>query len=155
MDNEFSQAMLVAPVIPSDFEALAGNTKTSFAQALINLLNGSIVTGINPDQPSNFDLGQMQNQITTLQSQVAALQLTQQIVTLTNQAAGLITVAFPSPMPSTSYSVGVAPITTNTSLGGFTWGLIVGSQTTTQCQIRVDGSTGPYDIAVVITQLGG
>lgn len=70
MDNITSLPKIVTPQIPSDFEAKAGTSKTDFAKVILQLIAGAKITGIIQEQPSPFDLGAMQSNISRLESEV-------------------------------------------------------------------------------------
>lgn len=150
MDNAFSQAQLSLPPVPENFEAMAGSSKSDLVRAILNLLASAQITGINTDEPSSIDLGQLQNQIQSLQTQVTNNAVTIIQVPMSGVPAGLVTVAFDS-VQTNVYSVDVAFITTGTTTAP-AWSLISGSQQQNQCQIFIGGSS-TWSIVVTITTL--
>lgn len=152
MDNEFSQASIEVPVVPANFEATTGNSKRSFAAAILALLRGASIRGINVEQPQNFDLAELQNRITKLESDAAANTLRQRTIPFTGIVSGTVTTVPFEDIGTLGYWVDVCFTTANAALGSATWSLIEGSKQTAQCQVRVDGTAGPYKFEVhVIT----
>jgi len=73
MDNTSSAPTLVVPVVPSDFEAKCGTSKTDLVRAVLELLQGSKIAGITADAPSPYDLAAISSQLASVTADVASL----------------------------------------------------------------------------------
>lgn len=152
MTNSFSQVTIKVPTIPADFEAKAGTTKTDLAEAILALISGSQLNGVNLDSPDNFDLNEINNRLKSVEEGVINAKVQQRIVELNGIANGLLTIPF-AEMPTANYSVNVAFVTPNTNINTVTWSVIQGSKQVSQCQIRIDGDANPYKLEVTITEI--
>lgn len=152
MDNAFSQARLDVPVVPSDFESKAGSSKRDFAVALLLLLKGASIIGINPSEENNFDLGELANRISALEKAQDATKIRQRVVTMTGIANGVLSFTFDD-MQTTDYTVNLCFITPNTGpAAALTWSLVANSKTGTQCDIYIKGDASAYQVELTVTE---
>lgn len=152
MTNTYSQVTIKVPEVPEDFEARAGTTKTDLAEAILKLIQGAQLNGVNLDSPDNFDLNEINNRLNKVEADAASAKLQQRLVVVSGINNGLITVPF-AEMPSASYKADVVLITANVNINTVTWSLIENSKTPSQCQFRIDGTAAPYKIEVSILEV--
>lgn len=151
MENEFSNAAIVPPAVPADFEARAGATKTDLVRAIFQLLRSSQVSGFSPTTDDIFDIGEIVNRLTKLEATVTANKYEDRTVSIAGVANGLLTVSFDD-IGTNNYSVFVTLLTANPMANTVTWSLISGSKATNGCQLYIKGDASTYTVEVHIVK---
>ena len=154
-DNEFSQPSLVLPSIPPDFEAKCGSSKTDLIAAVFQLLAGSKIAGVNPVNPTPYDLASLSAQVQGNTDAINNLQLRKiRRAILAGANNGVVVVPFQS-IGTTNYQVDLAYVTPNTNFDPIQWSIVENSKQDAQVTLRLDGRSGAFDIEVTITSMEG
>lgn len=149
MDNLYSPITLVTPELPSNFEALAGTSKTDLIKAAFAILEQAKIEGVNPTQPTVIDIGQLASQIESLAADVAALMQVKPVaVTVSGVTNDIVIVVFPD-IGTDVYKVQAICRGANAS---FTANLMIidGTKKSNQFQMKVTGAASGYFIDVLI-----
>ena len=155
MDNANSQPAIVTPEIPTDFESKAGTSKTELAAAILALVRTSKITGIQPDQPSPYDLAALTSQVEGHETRIVKLESRKiRRVSLNGVNNGLVVVPFQD-IGTTDYKVDLAYVTPNVNFDPIQWSIIEGSKLSNQVQLRLDGRSGTFQIEVTIESMAG
>jgi hypothetical protein len=111
MNNVLSEPSLVLPEIPTNFESMAGTSRTDFLRAIFDLLEGTKITGITVES-SPYDLEALTAQVQQLQADVDAIKLRQVrkmslSLTAATGAGALNVILISPPLDNANYVVSV------------------------------------------------
>lgn len=151
MDNANSQPQIQTPTVPVDFEAKAGTSKSDFARAILQLLNGAKIIGITPDAPSPYDLAALTSSVEDLQEQMDMANRPIRRVIMQGVNNGVIIVPFLD-IGTSNYQVAVAyVIPAGTNPDPIQWCIVKDSKLPTQVTLRLDGKSSDYPVEITIT----
>lgn len=152
MDNVYSSVTIKPPVVPADFEGMAGTTKADLAAAILKLVAESIVAGINQEQPSSFDLNAINNRLNEIENELDIADIKSRTIRMDAVTNATLTVPFED-MGTDNYTVDAAFIVPDaTDINTVTWALIIDSKKSNQCKLRIDGTAAAYEIEVRILE---
>jgi hypothetical protein len=139
MNNIESEPSLLLPEIPTNFEALAGTSRTDFAKAIFELLAGAKISGINVE-PSPYDLAALTAQVNQMQLDVNLLKARKVLkfsITVTSNNERVI--SFGQDLGTTNYTVtAVYTSPKGANIPTVTWSVV--DKQSTYVTIRQDGT---------------
>lgn len=153
MDNTNSQATIKVPTLPSNAEAEMGTSKTDLVQYVLDLIAKSQITGLNEAGASSLDLNAINTKVTSLESDVAALNLRKPLkTTAAGVNSAVVTVPLPVVLSSNLYDVNMVFVGGSGAMAaGLRWSVVSGSKTTSQFQVRIDGDATALGLDFTIT----
>jgi tRNA uridine 5-carbamoylmethylation protein Kti12 len=152
-DNTNSKPILVPPSLPQDFEKMAGSSKTDFANALLYILRQSTIDGIQPSQPSDYDISALTKQVEVQQADLDKIKArTPRRKTIAAVNASTVIVEFDD-VGTDVYEVTGTWLGENVNFATVNWSVVTGSKQSNQVTIRFDGNASPYALEVTITPM--
>lgn len=159
MTNQNSRPSIEPAAIPPDFEATAGNTRTTYLQAISSWLRGAAITGINEDTAESVDAASLQKQINDLQYSVESLLSRTPRRIVSNVIAGSKLIVSFQELQTKNYSIDVtfveaASLPAYTSLSYYVY---YESKKTNQFEMKVLSSPAslPVTIEITVTPMDG
>jgi hypothetical protein len=150
MDNANSQPQIQTPTVPVDFEAKAGTSKSDFARAIMQLLQGAKIIGITPDAPSPYDLAALTSSVQILEEKVANIDRPIRRISMQGVNNGVIIVPFQD-IGTENYAVSLAyVIASGTNPDPIQWCIVQNSKKTDQVTLRLDGKSSDYPVEITI-----
>lgn len=149
MTNPIAAPQLSLPQVPDDFN---GGVGVDFARALMSLLGQITVTGLVDDGADPFDVGQMQEQIETIQTTLTTSTRKERTILMNGVNNGEIAVPFQD-IGTIDYTVTYEiVIPTGSDPTPVVVYILDGTKTTSQFRARIDGTGNPYKFLFTVMQ---